>query len=167
VNEKPSDDPIPTIRTDSGVKVTPEQLAAIKSLPLFGRNFHPVAPAPSRCDWLLDRYPEEFVRSLMEGGRCDLRSRAETLPTLDAYPWSWGEMVRASYAVFVAWVAIDLHQVSMALREFADSCTDASETLKQFAAEMPPEEKERGAMRERKAGRAERRMDQPWRKQHR
>jgi hypothetical protein len=73
VNEKPSDDPIPTIRTDSGVKVTPEQLAAIKSLPLFGRNFHPVAPAPSRCDWLLDRYPEEFVRSLMEGGRCDLR----------------------------------------------------------------------------------------------
>jgi hypothetical protein len=137
-------------------------LAAIKSLPLFGRNFHPVAPAPSRCDWLLDRYPEEFVRSLMEGGRCDLRSRAETLPTLDAYPWSWGEMVRASYAVFVAWVAIDLHQVSMALREIVDAGL-----LPAAVEEYDAREKERGAMRERKTLRAEQRMNQPWRKQHR
>jgi hypothetical protein len=57
VNEKPNDDPIPTIRTDSGVKVTPEQLAAIKSLPLFGRNFHPVAALADLCRfWRRDNH---------------------------------------------------------------------------------------------------------------
>jgi hypothetical protein len=156
VNEKKSD--TPTTSKATGEIELSEGFAAIGRAFLPGGALRP----PSRCDWLLERYPEDFVRALMEGGHCDLRSRTETLPTLDSYPWGWTEMVRTAHALFVAGVAIDLHRASMALREIVDAGL-----LPVAVEEYDAREKDRELARERKARRTERRMGQPWRKQHR
>jgi hypothetical protein len=113
----------------------------------------------SRCDWLLDRYPRDFVGDLCAGARCDAISRAEILPLLDRWPWEWRTLVDAAHRLYVLGAPLDVGRMSAALKQFADAEVDREK--------YDPKEKEREAGRERGASRAGRRMEQPWRKQHR
>jgi hypothetical protein len=113
----------------------------------------------SRCDWLLDRYPRDFVGDLCAGARCDAISRAEILPLLDRWPWEWRTLVDAAHRLYVLGAPLDVPAMATALEQFADAGVAPQE--------YDPKEKEREAGRERGARRAERRMEQPWRKQHR
>jgi hypothetical protein len=113
----------------------------------------------SRCDWLLDRYPRDFVGDLCAGARCDAISRAEILPLLDRWPWEWRTLVDAAHRLYVLGMPLDVGRMSTALEQFADAGVAPRK--------YDPKEKEREAGRERGASRAGRRMEQPWRKQHR
>jgi hypothetical protein len=110
------------------------------------------------CEYLLERYPDDFVHAISTGATCDVRSRYDHFPLLDVMG---GRIAMAAtiYSVVQSFENLD------AIREWSEQETK----LKNWniaAAQLAAKRKEIDREAEERALKRESRRDQPWRKRH-